>query len=253
MASALEISDYLDSLLQISQFKDDSQNGLQVDAASKKVSTVAVAVDSGLSIIEKAIKLKAQILIVHHGMFWNSPFSLRGIEGEKVRKLIENGCSLYGAHLPLDSHLKFGNAALLAKFLGLSDIEPFFEYHGKSIGVRTSSKQPLKLQDIVEKCKKMSGAIEPLVLPFGRKDIKNIGIVTGSGSVALEECKKLGLDLLVSGESKQSAYHLAKELQINAVFAGHYATETFGVIALGKELERKFKLKSIFIDEPTGI
>lgn len=253
MADLFEISKFLDDLLDISHFIDDSQNGLQVESPRHKINKIAVAVDSGLSIIDQAIKLKAQLLIVHHGFFWNKPQNISGMLAKKVTKLIQNGCSLYAAHLPLDSHIKYGNAAELANFLKLTQVKEFCEYRGKSVGVSARCKHPQSLQKIIDECKKIPSSIEPLVLPFGRKDITNIGIVTGSGSFALQECADRGLDLLISGESKQEVYHLAKELKINAIFAGHYATETFGVKALAKVLEKKFQIKSIFIDEPTGI
>jgi dinuclear metal center YbgI/SA1388 family protein len=253
MANAAEISQFLDELLNTPLFRDDSQNGLQVESKPVKIKRVAVAVDSGLSIINKAIKLKCQLLIVHHGIFWNKPYLLNGILGKKIRLLLESGCSLYASHLPLDSHLKYGNAAQLAKFLEIGELKPFCLYHSNYVGVKGVSKKLTSLRELSERSKKLTGSIEPIVLPFGKKDIKNIGIVTGSGSFALEDCANEGLDVLISGEAKQSVYHTAKELGINAIFAGHYATETFGVIELGKVLEKKFKVKSLLIDEPTQI
>ncbi len=253
MANLKDISDYLDKILDSQSFIDESQNGLQVESNSGEISKIAFAVDSGLSIIEKCIKLKCKLLVVHHGLFWNKPYLLNGILAKKIRLLMENGCSVYASHLPLDGSLKYGNAALVAKYLKLIDIKPFCLYKSNFIGIKASSSKPLEISQIVEKCKLMRGSIQPIVLPFGKKDIKKIGIVTGSGSMAIEDCANEGLDLLISGEAKQSAFHHAKELCINAIFAGHYATETFGVLGLAKELERKFKIKSFFIDEATGI
>lgn len=253
MSNLEEITNYLDQLLDVSEFRDECQNGLQVESPKIKVRKVALAVDSGLSVIEQAVKSKAQLLIVHHGIFWGQPCNIRGILSKKINLLLTNGCSLYASHLPLDSHLKYGNAARLAHFLKLKDIKPFCHYRGMPIGVKARVRKPQTLATILSDCAKIPSAISPVVLPFGKKDITNIGIVTGSGSMALQSCADEDLDLLISGEAKQEAYHNARELKVNAIFAGHYATETFGVKAVGELLQDKFGVKTTFIDQPTGI
>ena len=253
MANLFDITRHLDKLLKTGEFVDQSQNGLQVESKRKSVTKVSVAVDCGLSIIEEAVKQKSHLLIVHHGLFWNKPLYVVDAMSKKLSLLLQNGCSVYASHLPLDSNLKVGNAAQLARFLKLKKIESFCNYHSNFVGVKAQCQKPLALKQIVDHCKKIPYSIEPILLPFGKKEIKNIGIVTGSGSFALQECAGENLDLLVSGEAKQEAFHLAKELKMNAVFAGHYATETFGVLALAEEIKQRFNVRINFINQPTGI
>lgn len=253
MEKLSEIVSYLDRVLNTEDFEDDSQNGLQVESDNKRISRVGLAVDSGLSVIEEAVKSKVQLLIVHHGIFWNTPVNLNGILGKKISLLMKNGCSLYTSHLPLDGHLSLGNAAVIARRLKLKNIQPFCKYGKNFIGVKAQCSAGFPLRHFEEQAKLFPAAGNVVVLPFGKKDIRNIGIVTGSGSFALSACASDELDLLISGEPKQSAYHTAKELKMNAIFAGHYATETFGVRAVGEHLQKRFNLKTIFIDQPTGI
>lgn len=253
MAQLTTIIEFLDSFLNIRDYRDSSLNGLQVQTSRNTVRKVAVAVDSGLSIIEQACKTGAELLIVHHGLFWGHEQPISGILGRKIELLMSNGCSLYSAHLPLDGNLEVGNGVELAKFFKLEQITGFCCLDGQFVGAQGVLQKPATIDDICQIGIQMSGATTPLVLPFGKKEIRKIGIVSGSGSMAIETCASSDIDLLISGEPKQSAYHLAKELCVNALFFGHYATETFGVRAVGKLLSERYEVESTFIDEPTGI
>lgn len=252
MAELSEIVTFLTELLHPAEFTDSAFNGLQLEGCSK-ITRVAVAVDSGESIIDQAISSGAQLLIVHHGLLWGSEMPLVGSYGRKVRKLIQAGCSLYGSHLPLDGHPEAGNNALLAQHFGLSPTGMFCGIGGKLIGVKARTPQPQPAEYFAQKAQALPGFGPYLWLPFGPSLIENVGIVSGSGSSAIEEAASLGLDLLISGEPKQHVYHQCKELNLNALFAGHYATETLGVLELGRRLEERFGITKIFIDEPTGI
>lgn len=253
MTNLNEIIPFLNTLLESTSFDDASSNGLQVESPETTISKVALSVDSGLSIIERAVSEQAQLLIVHHGLFWGDIRSISGVLAKKITLLIQSRCSLYASHLPLDAHQQVGNGSELARFLGAIDIKPFCEYRGKLIGAQGSFEKLTSIDEITEKCRNIPHSKGLTILPFGKKEIKNIGIVTGSGAFAITKCKEEGLDLLVSGEPKHEAYHLAKELGINAIFAGHYATETFGVLALGRELRNKYGVETIFLNEETGI
>ena len=255
MAATLSsIVTFLDQLLAVQTFQDTALNGLQVESGSTEIKSVAVAVDAGSSIIERAIDLDADLLIVHHGIFWGECRAITGGLGKKVRKLLSGQCSLYASHLPLDAHLSVGNGAELARFFGLGEIQGYFEYRGQNIGVKASLSSAKPLQYFVDRAKEMIGALAtPLLLPFGASDVRTVGIVTGSGSSALDACALAGLDLLISGEPKQEVYHHAKELRQSCLFAGHYATETFGIRALQRILSDRFRVETHFIDEPTGI
>jgi dinuclear metal center YbgI/SA1388 family protein len=248
-----EIVSNFDNILHQKPVSDNSLNGLQVESNNKTIKRIAFAVDAGLSVIKKAISSGSELLVVHHGLLWSEQFRITGSFAEKLSLLLQNGCSLYASHLPLDSNLEFGNAAELARYLNTSNIQPFCLYKNTYVGVKASLPKDSTINEISLLCSKISGCSHMTVLPFGKKEIKNIGIVTGAGSFALKDSVQDNLDLLISGEPKHSVYHEAQELQMNAIFAGHYATETFGVKALMQHVKNKYHLETIFIDEPSGI
>ncbi|NDC37219.1 MAG: Nif3-like dinuclear metal center hexameric protein [Proteobacteria bacterium] len=252
MAELSTIITHLDTLLATREFSDAAFNGLQVQG-TPSVSTVAVAVDSGASVIERSIAAKAHLLIVHHGLLWGEEHPITGSHGAKIARLLTAGCSLYAAHLPLDAHPEVGNNALLAKFFDLTLGSMFAEVGGKSIGVLAHAAAPRTIDFFQERAKSLPGFGPCLALPFGRPEIRSVGIVSGSGSSRIEEAAARGVDLFISGEPKHAVYHQCKELGMNALFAGHYATETLGVRALGDLLRTIFGVQVIFIDEPTGI
>ena len=252
MTQLASIIEYLDDLLDTKSYYDSSLNGLQVENPKQEINTVALAVDAGESVIRKAVTThSAALLIVHHGLLWDEPQAITGALARKLCLLFEHGCSLYASHLPLDGNTEVGNAFELGRFVGITEIEPFLQLNGSFVGAKGNS--TLTLREFSERLKGITAAITPLVLSHGNDSIRRVGIVTGSGAFAIRQCAKEGLDLLISGEPKQEVFHLSKELGVNAIFAGHYATETFGVRAIGKKLEERFGLQTVFIDEPTGI
>lgn len=253
MANLSEILSFLSKLLTPEQFQDAAYNGLQVDSAVTQVAKVAVAVDCGESVVDRAIAERAQLLIVHHGLLWGAEQPVTERYGRKIRKLLSGGCSLYGAHLPLDAHPAVGNNVLIARHLNLEPVGGFAEIGGKQIGLVAKSQTPRTIEYFTDRARELSGFGPMISLPFGPKEITTVGIVTGSGASRIEEVAALGLDLFFSGEPKQHVYHDCKDLKLNAVFAGHYATETVGVRALGDLLHREFNVEAFFIEEPTGI
>ena len=247
------LAKHLDQLLNTGSYQDTSLNGIQVESRNSEVAKVAFAVDSGELVIEQAIKQKADLLIVHHGLLWGALERITGAFSRKLDLLLSHECSLYASHLPLDGHISLGNGAELARILELDQILPAFRYMGSDIGISAICPTPCTIDDLVLRSRNLHGAITPTIIRAGKADISRIGIVTGSGSFALHEAHRLGLDLLISGEPKQEAFHSAHELKINALFLGHYATETLGVLALKRHIEREFALETVFIDIPTGI
>jgi len=244
----------LDQLLDVTSFNDYSVNGLQVNSGNNEIKKVCLAVDSGLSVIKEACKQDSDLLIVHHGMFWGQKQNLiNGIIGEKVRTLINSGCSLYASHLPLDAHLEYGNNICLLKEYKLDFISTFANFDGKDIGVLGDNSQNLNFNDFINISENFLASGPIYKYNFGDKEIKTVGIVSGSGSAAVTEAAEKNIDLLISGEPKQEVYHLAKELKVNLLFIGHYCSETFGVKALGSYLQPKYKIDTFFYDEPTNI
>lgn len=259
MAQLQSICQFLDTLLEPHLYSDLALNGLQVEATSPEanIQKIAVAVDAGQSVIESAITWGANILIVHHGIYWGRLQPITGILGRKIRTLVEGRCSLYASHLPLDGHREVGNGFELARYVDLRDIDGFFEIDGRTVGAHGVCSSPETIDFFLEKLASLPGAVRPVVFPFGPSKIERVAIVTGSGAQAIPLCDRGNgdrrFDLLISGEPKQEAYHSAKETGVNVIFAGHYATETFGVRALGARLKDRFDIETRFIDEPTGV
>lgn len=248
-----EIVSFFDKLVPPDGYSDSSLNGLQLESRSREIRTISFAVDCGEQVIEQAIANRSELLVVHHGLLWGALSRMTGALARKLDLLFRNGCSLYASHLPLDGSLTVGNGAELARFLGLESIEGAFPYKGSTIGVTARAPQPLSIDELIRRGATLHGAHTPYVIRAGKTEIRTVSIVTGSGAFGIEEAARLGSDLFISGEPKQEVFHQAQELKISALFLGHYATETVGVLALKREVERQFSLATYFIDIPTGI
>jgi dinuclear metal center YbgI/SA1388 family protein len=246
-----ELVNFMDEYLKVNEIDDVSANGLQIEG-KKEVKKICLCVDGSLESFKEASKIKADMLIVHHGLIWGGLKSIRGLVKERIAFLIENKISLYASHLPLDMHSEVGNNIQLTKMLNLSNPEQFGSYHGLKIGFKGKYENPKSINDISQILEKYLPA-KTESFQFGSDRIKSVGIVSGGGSSVFEDCIKEGLDLFITGESSHTIYHDAKEAGINLIFAGHYATEKLGVMALGKKIEEKFGLKTEFIDIPTGL
>jgi dinuclear metal center YbgI/SA1388 family protein len=253
MVRTQDIVEFLNKKLEIEKFSDSSLNGLQVEG-SEQCDLLAVAVDAGTSVIEKARDCGAQVLLVHHGIFWGTVSPLTGALRRKIGLLFDSGINLYAAHLPLDAHSEVGNNFGLARRLDLSERVPAIEYRGRAIGCIGRNQQQLDLSQLSTILSQLPGARTPfLTLGFGPQIPERICIVSGAGADALERAQAEHFDTLITGEPRQSAYHYARENKLNVIFAGHYASETVGVIETAKLIEKEFSLPWRFIDEPTGI
>ena len=242
---------YLDEYLHIETFEDASNNGLQVEGGDE-VDRLALAVDASLASIEGTIAAQAQMLLVHHGLFWGQPILVTGLHRRRLERLLAAGVSLYAAHLPLDCHPQVGNNATLARWLGLQEVAPFGDYKGHQIGVAGRLAAPLPLEEFVERVEGALGEAVVRVWPFGAGGVQRVAIVSGSATSLLDQVAALGMDVYLTGEVSHSAYHQARELGLNVVFAGHYATETAGLKALAGHLGQHFGLETVFLDLPTG-
>lgn len=241
---------YLDSYLRTAEIRDESQNGLQVEGPGE-ITTIAAAVDASLASFEMAAECGAQMIIVHHGLFWREPQTITGAHYTRIKTLIERGISLYASHLPLDLHPEVGNNAEIARILSIEKRQPFGEYHGVSIGCGGALPEPLDPHAVAALLSGGTGS-ECMVLA-NREASSRVAIVSGGGTFALDEAARAGYDTLVTGETKHSSFHAAREFGISVIFGGHYATETLGVKALAAHCARKFSLASHFIDLPTGM
>lgn len=239
--SARPLSDvvtWLDQLLDPTRIDDYGPNGLQVEA-SPRVTRIATGVTSNLAFIDAAVARGADLLVVHHGLYWNgAPATATGALGRRLRALFAHGASLAAYHLPLDAHLEVGNAAGLARALGLTALRPAFPYRGTSTGVIGTFADPLP----AERLPALLSAISPraLVFPGGPALIAQVGIVTGGAPRIASDAARLGLDLYVTGEASEYTQATAREEGIHIAACGHHRTEVFGPRALAAALVAAF-------------
>ena len=242
---------YCDRLLRPEAFQDwdGACNGLQVENDGR-VTRLAAAVDASLATIRLAVATKADLLIVHHGLFWNKTHPWTGKRREMLRLLIENNLAVYSSHLPLDAHPRLGNNARLCAALGFKKPKPFFLHKGTPIGLQVT--QPIAREALAQGLAKVLGRA-PILLPGGPAACKRIGIVTGGAGAELKQAAAEGVDTFITGEGPHWTHALAEDAGINVFYGGHYATETFGVKALAEHLSRRFRLPWVFLDHPSGL
>jgi dinuclear metal center YbgI/SA1388 family protein len=249
--SLSQVVGHCDRLLKIAAVQDyeGAVNGLQVEN-SGKVTRIAAAVDASLATVRKAVALKADLLLVHHGLFWSASHPWTGKRYELMTLLLENDLAVYSSHLPLDAHPRLGNNALLSSALGLKGLRPFFHDHGQTIGFRARARIPRR--ELARRLERATGC-RPVVIPGGPELCQRIGVVSGGAGAELKLAAAEGVDTYITGEGPHWTYALAEELGVNVLYGGHYATETFGVKALANYLSGKFKVPWAFIDHPTGL
>ena len=252
-ASLAQIVAHCDRRLTPDKFTDydRSWNGLQVEN-SGQVSRIAAAVDASLATVELAIAAKADLLVVHHGLFWSQTLPWTGRRYALIRRLIEANLAVYSQHLPLDGHPELGNAALLARSLGFTRLKPFFLSKGVALGVQTTLTRVLPREELAERLAAVLGHA-PTMLPGGSASCRKIGICTGGAGAELAQAAAEGVDTFITGEGPHWTFALAEDAGINAYYGGHYATETFGVKALAGEIAERFRLPWVFLDHPSGL
>jgi dinuclear metal center YbgI/SA1388 family protein len=255
--SLSDVAAYLDATLGTADVPDYSGafNGIQVEN-SGLITRVAVAVDASLQTIQGAIDAQANLLIVHHGLFWGGVQPLRGRIYERFYRLISNDIAVYSSHLPLDLHPTLGNNSQLAHALGLDPLEGFARFQTIMVGVMGNA--DIETATLAERAGAVANANGGTLVTVGMipgRRTRRWAICTGAGasSDTLREAAAAGIDTLIVGEGAHHTGVDASELDIAVLYAGHYATETFGVRALGAELDHKFNLPWTFIPAPTGL
>lgn len=245
------ICDFLFDTLAINSVTDVSCNGLQVEGAAQ-VKRIGCAVDACMSTFRLAIEQRCEMLVVHHGIIWGGLTEISGSVRSRIQYLIQHNLNLFAVHLPLDLHATLGNNAQLAALLSLSSIRPFGMYKGNIIGCEGNAAPRTTRDNIVDKlCRSLDTSCT--VLPFGEKLVRRIAIVSGGGADELDEAIEKGVDCFITGEPSHENYHAALEAGINVIYAGHYNTEKGGVQAIGKLLEKRFRVETLFLDVPTGL
>ncbi len=254
MAAAIaDILAEIDRLLEPDRFEDYGPNGLQVPGPDE-VAVLASGVSANAELFELAAAEHADLLIVHHGLFWGSP--LGPIDAQLKRRLkilFDADIALAAYHLPLDAHGELGNNALLARALGADDLEPFAEHRGETIGfIARLPGEGMAPGELVARVRELTDR-EPLVFDRGPDRVERLAIVSGAGADYLAEASAAGADALLTGECPERAMAQARELGLHLIAAGHYATETFGIRRLGEDLAARFGLRHVFLDVPNPL
>jgi dinuclear metal center YbgI/SA1388 family protein len=244
---------YLDDLLEPAAFSDYAPNGLQVPGP-EEVRTVVTGVSAGTELFERAAMHRADLVIVHHGLFWTgAPLALTASSKRRLQLLFEHDMALAAYHLPLDGHPEVGNNALLAAGLGCTAREPFALHKGKPIGMSGRfAGDGIAVHELVARVHELT-AREPLVFLEGPERVRTIGIVSGAGSDYLGDAIAAGHDAFLTGEPTERVMNQASEEGIHFIAAGHYATETLGVRRLGELLAERFGIVQHFLDVPNPI
>jgi dinuclear metal center YbgI/SA1388 family protein len=247
VAARDEIIDFLDDLLDSASFEDYGPNGLQVPGA-REVSVVVTGVSANLELFHRAASLRAQMVLCHHGLFWNKqPLALDELRKARLAALFETDMSLAAYHLPLDAHPEVGNNALICAALGLERAEKF-----GGVGWLGHAAEPIPRADLLDRCRHVFGQ-DPLAFADGPDEVRCVGIVSGGGASALSEAIALGADAMISGEPSEPAMAEAREAGITFIAAGHYASETFGVRRLGEMLAERFGVDHRFVGVPNPV
>ncbi|MBR7138435.1 MAG: Nif3-like dinuclear metal center hexameric protein [Lentisphaeria bacterium] len=251
-----ELTAFLDSELDLAGFAGDfSNNGIQVAGGDQEITKAVFAVDAALETIEYAEDAKADFLFVHHGISWGTGFRrITGVDAKRISLLFSAGITLYAAHLPLDAHSELGNNAQLCKILGAKELVPFCKVDGNNIGFTGTLSRGSAIETLAKKLKNALG--DPECNFYGDPELKakKLAVVSGGcGETVLLQAADAGADLVVTGEFKHQLYHLARELGISVIAAGHYATETVGVKAVMERVSSRFDIEVEFADCPTGL
>lgn len=254
MAKRSEIVTYIDTLLDVKNIPDYGPQGMQVEG-NPKVNTIVLGVSAHAALFEEAVALNSQMIIVHHGLLWdNLPRTVVGWRKRRLKILLDHDITLLGYHLALDAHREIGNNAQLGAILGCTPIDiSLCEQGNLNIGWMGSLPKPVMFTKLVAQVSDTIG--KPLVFPFGKELVSTIGIVSGgAGSIQrVSEAIDKGCDVYLTGVLYEESHALAREAQLNVIAAGHYNTEKFGVIALGKKLEEKFGVTTKFVDIPNPL
>jgi dinuclear metal center YbgI/SA1388 family protein len=226
-------------------------NGLQLDN-SGHVGKIGAAVDACEAVIAEAAERGISLLLVHHGLMWDQHCpAFTGARYRKLKLAIHADLAIFSSHLPLDAHPEVGNAAQLARAIGLRQLDPFFPHKTEPVGVR--GEMATSFTDLLNRVREAVGDAPVVACPAGPERVQKIGIVTGGAGSEVAEIARSGVDTFITGEGPHWSYTAAEELGLNVIYAGHYATETFGVKALAAHVAEKFALPWEFIDHPTGL
>jgi dinuclear metal center YbgI/SA1388 family protein len=252
MARRDEIVAHLDELLEIGSFSDYGPNGLQVPGA-EEVTLVVTGVSAQRELFERAADAGAELVLCHHGLFWDfHPRALGQGMKQRLKVLFDADISLAAYHLPLDAHPEVGNNALICELLGLERSERLAEFKGRSIGLVGRSAEGISFAELRRRCADAFGQ-EPFVWDAGPDTVHSVGVVSGGAQGAFHEAIAHGVDAFLTGETAEHVMAEAREAGVHYISGGHYATETFGIRRLGEIVAEKFGVQHRFVDIPNPI
>ena len=251
-----EFDNYINTFLHKEDFSSDiSLNGIQIqnsDPNGKQIKKVAFAVDACEATALAAAKQGADILFVHHGLFWGHCQTLTGSFYKRIAAFIKNDLALCAYHIPLDANNPYGNNWGLAARVGLEDCESFGQWRGMTLGVKGRLSSPMTIEQLAEKVLR-PGKEPSAIIPLGKPQIQTVGIISGGASEDVAAAVEENLDCYITGEFAHEDYHFARENNINVIAGGHYETETVGVSLVMQKVHSELGLDCVFIDEPTGL
>lgn len=243
---------WLDDLLGIARVADYGPQGLQIEGRAEVARVVGLVDAIGAPCVQAAIDHRADLVLVHHGLLWGAAQPLVGALGRQVRRYLEADLSLYAAHLALDAHPEVGNNAQVAARLGLKVTAWWGDARGTPICCTAEASPPTTLEVLVADVAQHLGP-PARVQPHGPREVRRVGICTGGGAAFIAEAAARGCDTFLTGETSHAHYWDAEGAGINVVWAGHYASETLGVQALGQRMARELGVDFAFVDVPTGM
>ncbi len=247
MASRDDIIAFCDQTLDVGSYPDYGPMGVQVTGADE-VTKVVCGVSASRELFERAAEAGAQMVLVHHGLFWERDTRVVGpVLRERLRALFDANLSLVAYHLALDAHPELGNNAVLCRELGVERERPFVE-----VGWGGALREPSSVDDFSARVERLV-ARTPLVFPYGPEQVGHAAICSGGAARHLADAIDEGYDLFLTGEAAEPTKHLAKEAGIHFIAAGHYATETSGVQALARRIGDEFGVEWEFIDLPNPV
>ncbi|WP_206485627.1 Nif3-like dinuclear metal center hexameric protein [Thalassotalea sp. G2M2-11] len=243
-----ELEHYLSHLFKPELVKDFCPNGLQIQGTDN-IEKIITGVTATQALIEQAISEKADAIIVHHGYFWkNESYVIKGMKHQRIKALLANDINLFAYHLPLDIHPELGNNAQLAKLLDIEMTGPLEMGNPLSVAVQGQFASPLTASDLVKRIDKQLGRTPLHIAPPSNKTIKTIAWCSGGGQSYIELAAEQGIDAFLSGEVSEQTTHVAREMDIHFIAAGHHATERYGAKALAEHLDENLSINAKFID-----
>jgi dinuclear metal center YbgI/SA1388 family protein len=246
MVTRKELREWLNEYLSVSSVSDFQPNGLQIEGKDR-IERVAAAVSVSLKVIDQAVSVGADAILVHHGMFWkNDDAALTGYRKKRVKRILAHDINLFAYHLPLDLHPEVGHNSLILKGIGASP-EPVEGGEQSGLGRRGSFLTPIRFETLLERINSLFGT-EARYFHHGPQTVGSVYVVSGAGRNEIDAVSELGVDAYITGDAKESTPYIANETNMNYIYAGHYNTERLGVRALLSKIQDRFDIDIFFCD-----